>query len=269
MEKKKVTVMVAGQKFNIITEEKESYVIDLASRIDAHIASLTAANMTREKAAVLTALDFADDIEQNRRAMNEIKEQIKDYIRDLETLGRENAGMKEQLEKISAEMNGKDAVIDALKKETEELKNALNKAKVTDNNTVKTENADAKEEKSLDQETKTHAADESAKENAVPTGGERAENAGEDEFDDLPFDEPIQGIFKNAPAPQKPAETAAQTETLSRTAPAPNRTQNQPAPKKKKHEHNYVNPFKQQFMQNKEKGYTPQRQYSLFDAEDE
>ena len=53
----KVTVFVAGQRFNIITDKSEKYVRDIADEIDARINSLVVSQeMTRERAAVLTAL---------------------------------------------------------------------------------------------------------------------------------------------------------------------------------------------------------------------
>ena len=58
----KVSVLVAGQRFTLITEKSEKYVLDIASEIDARINSLCiSGEMTRESAAVLTALDYADD----------------------------------------------------------------------------------------------------------------------------------------------------------------------------------------------------------------
>ena len=87
MDKKRVSVLVAGQRFTILTDEDEKYVIEIAAKIDARISSLTISqNMTRERAAVLTALDFADDNEQDKRAIVEIKEQIKDYVQEIERL---------------------------------------------------------------------------------------------------------------------------------------------------------------------------------------
>ena len=52
MDKKRVSVLVAGQRFTILTDEDEKYVIDIAAKIDARISSLTISqDMTRERAA--------------------------------------------------------------------------------------------------------------------------------------------------------------------------------------------------------------------------
>jgi cell division protein ZapA (FtsZ GTPase activity inhibitor) len=55
--KTRVSVFVAGQRFNILTDKSEKYVLDIASKIDSRINSLVlSSDMTRERAAVLTAL---------------------------------------------------------------------------------------------------------------------------------------------------------------------------------------------------------------------
>ena len=104
MDKKRVSVLVAGQRFTILTDEDEKYVIEIAAKIDARISSLTISqNMTRERAAVLTALDFADDNEQDKRAIVEIKEQIKDYITQLARLSEENTALAQENDQLRRE----------------------------------------------------------------------------------------------------------------------------------------------------------------------
>ena len=113
MEKRQITVFVAGQRFNIITDEEEKYVIDIASKIDARIASIAISNnMSRERAAVLAALDLADDGEQGRRELNEIKEQVKDYLTRIEKLTAENNAVKAEMSRTKLDS---DALDDARK----------------------------------------------------------------------------------------------------------------------------------------------------------
>ena len=108
MEKNKITVFVAGHKLTLITEESEKYVTDIASKVETTINSLfSASNMSKEKCAVMAALDFCDDEFKSRAALNEIKEQIKDYIEDsanlraeIEALKAENAKLKGEKEEL-------------------------------------------------------------------------------------------------------------------------------------------------------------------------
>lgn len=248
MEKRKVSVLVAGQRFNIITGEEEKYVLDLASRIDARINSISIGQgMTREGAAVLTALDLADDGEHNKRELGEIKEQIKDYLTQIASLSDENEKLKAELSKAqlcAEELNGARATIAASDKEKESLKKQIYALKdqialmqSVGYPTVPAEEAPA-------QDPQTEAAPEPAGETEQPVEEAPAEQPASAEItaeDDLFFDalqeEPVK---------------------LSRKE------------KKNRHDHSHVNPYKQQFMQkqNDQKGYTQQRQYSLFDTDE-
>lgn len=220
MEKKKVTVFVAGQKLTLITTDSEKYVSDIAQKVDTTINSLmSSSNMSREKCAVMAALDFCDDETKARATLSDIKEQIKDYIDDSAKLRAENEALKEEVEK--------------LKSEKAEL--------LTSKKTLVASAVEIKHEK------KTETVEEIEVEI--------------DSSDDLSFD------FDE--------EVAEEKEEAVATAPAAPATVNQapvspvqtPKSEKKRHNHNHTNPYKERFMkqQNEQKGYTPVRQYSLFD----
>ncbi len=230
MDKKRVSVLVAGQRFTILTDEDEKYVIEIAAKIDARISSLTISqNMTRERAAVLTALDFADDNEQDKRAIVEIKEQIKDYITQLARLSEENTALAQENDQIRREF--------AALKETQNI----NAASLQDSQNAKA--ADEKEKDALKaqiralKEQLALASVEKTPEAPKEPTPEKAEVTAED---DLFFGEPAEPVVK----PQKE--------------------------KKNRHDHSHVNPYKQQFMQKQkeQKGYTQQRQYSLLDEDE-
>ena len=249
MEKRKVSVLVAGQRFNIITEEEEKYVLDLASRIDARINSISIGQgMTREGAAVLTALDLADEGEHNKRELGEIKEQIKDYLTQIASLSDENEKLKAELSKAqlcAEELNGARATIAASDKEKESLKKQIYalKDQIALMQSVGYPTVPSEEEAPA-QEPQTEAAPEPVVEEEQPVEEAPAVQpapaditAEDDLFFDAPQEEPVK---------------------LSRKE------------KKNRHDHSHVNPYKQQFMQkqNDQKGYTQQRQYSLFDTDE-
>ena len=255
MDKKRVSVFVAGQQFTILTDEDEKYVIDVAAKIDARIASLSfGQNMTRERAAVLTAMDFADDNEQDKRALAEIREQIKDYVTEISRLSEENAALSEELKQLKQkqeqkseekselntqikQLNDKVAQIGdentALKEENRQLKSKIDALKEAESDRT----ADDKEKEDLKEQLRALQEELEAAKTAPVAQEAPAEKDTFSAEDDLFFD-----------VPEKPAVKAQKD-------------------KKNKHEHQHVNPYKQQFMQKKndQKGYTQQRQYSLFD----
>lgn len=223
MEKKKITVFVAGQKLNLITTDSEKYVSDIASKVDTAINSLfSASNMSREKCAVMAALDFCDDEAKARAALAEIKEQIKDYIEDSANLREENATLKSEVEKLTNELNELKASKKTLIASSVEIK------KEKKQETVEEIEIDADDDLSFDFDEKD-------------TVIETEENKAEKEVQECAVED------------KKPVYA--------------------PAPKsdKKRHNHSHVNPYKERFIkqQAEQKGYTPVRQYSLFDKLDD
>ena len=225
MDKKRVTIFAAGQRFTILTGEEEKYVLEIAKKVDERISSLIfSQGINRERAAVLTALDFADDNEQDKRAIAEIKEQIKDYVTEIARLNEENTRLNadnQQLKKDKAALKDAEKSLLQSEKEKEALKMQIRAMKEQ----IKLMNAKAEEEK----EEVVPLPDEAPQERETITAE-----------DDLFFEEPEEPVVK--PVKEK----------------------------KNRHEHQHINPYKQQFMQKKndQKGYTQQRQYSLFDKDE-
>ena len=228
----KVSVFVAGQRFNIITEKSEKYVLDIASEIDARINSLViSGDMTRERAAVLTALDYADDSETDKENINAVKEQMKDYLLTIERLQDDNAKLvgdynllKAEYERLIAEhQSAEDAqkAFEDSKKENEALKEKLKKTQ--------------ERLESFQQQPESVISEEIPLPEEPPVKEEHTITA----EDDLFFDEPEETPVK----PQKE--------------------------KKKRHDHSHVNPYQKKAKEKQDKGYTQQRQYSFFDISDE
>jgi len=225
MNKKKVTVLVAGQKFSLVTTESEKYVIDTAAKIDAKINALViSSDMTREKAAVLTALDLSDDNSKLTSNLSDIKEQIKDYIVEINKLKKENKELKEKLAVLS------DQSVDMSKNSAQKLK---------DNSFVK-ENEETDDDLFFGESSAS----------SVETKTEVKSD-------------------KNSASVSAPDKTVEKNNIASlKNQPQSNQQMQQKA-SKKRHEHNHTNPYKEQFMNKKEdKGYQPQRQYSLFDDQE-
>ncbi len=227
MEKTRVTVLVAGQKFTILSDESEKYVIDLAAKIDARITAMTLKNMSREKAAVLTALDFADDMEKDKKEREALKEQMKDYIEELSQLRSEKASFEKKEEALRKEIKKANDEKEAMEEVVRSLQRSLESFRIDSSKMVKSVDESKREER---------------EEIPLPEEPPKPEITSDGDLSfDLPEDE------------EKPVHTYQQSSSPKQ---------------KKKHDHSHVNPYKENFMKKQEeKGYTPQRQYSLFDDE--
>ena len=229
----KVSVVVAGQRFTILTDKSEKYVRDIASEIDARINSLVlTSNMTRERAAVLTAMDYADDSVLDRENIAAVKEQIKDYVQEIERLQDNNAKLvsdynllKAEYERLIEERQTAQDFEEKAKKALDDsqeqiasLKEQLKKA----NEQIES----LKNQQSADEE--VPLPEEAPAEQEKPITAE----------DDLFFDPEEEEVIK----PEKK--------------------------KKNRHEHHHVNPYQQKAKDKEQKGYTQQRQYSFFELDE-
>ncbi len=229
----KVSVVVAGQRFTILTDKSEKYVRDIASEIDARINSLVlTSNMTRERAAVLTAMDYADDSVLDRENIAAVKEQIKDYVQEIERLQDNNA-------KLVSDYN-------LLKAEYERL--------IEDRQTA--QDFEEKAKKALDD---SQAQIASLKEQ-LKKANEQIESLKNQQSDDEEVPLP-----EEAPAEQEKPITAEDDlffDVEEEEVIKPEKK------KKNRHEHHHVNPYQQKAKDKEQKGYTQQRQYSFFDVDE-
>ena len=228
----KVSVVVAGQRFTILTDKSEKYVRDIASEIDARINSLVlTSNMTRERAAVLTAMDYADDSVLDRENIAAVKEQIKDYVQEIERLQDNNA-------KLVSDYNLLKAEYERLIGERQNAQNFEENAKKTlDDNqaqiaSLKDQLKKANEQ--IESLKNQQAEDEIPLPEEAPAEKEKPITAEDDLFFDMEEEEVVK--------PEKK--------------------------KKNRHEHNHVNPYQQKAKDKEQKGYTQQRQYSFFELDE-
>ena len=231
--KTKVSVLVAGQRFNIITDKSEKYVIDIASEIDARINSLCiSGEMTRERAAVLTALDYADDSQLDKENIAAVKEQIKDYLAEIDRLKDVNSKLTDDYNLLKAEYERlieDNLTVADMEKAAEAYKSRISELEAQ----VKSLKNDIEDLKNQPGDIQT----DGISDREAPPEKEPVITADDDLFFDTDEEEPVK------PVPQK---------------------------KKNRHEHNHVNPYKQNAEKKKEqKGYTQQRQYSFFDINEE
>lgn len=228
----KVSVVVAGQRFTILTDKSEKYVRDIASEIDARVNSLVvSSNMSRERAAVLTAMDYADDSVLDRENIAAVKEQIKDYVQEIERLQDNNAKLvsdynllKAEYERLIEDRQSAQSDEEKAKKELDDSKAQI--ASLKDQLKQANEQIEALKNQQAD--------DVIPLPEEAPAEQERSITAEDDLFFDIEEEEPVK--------PEKK--------------------------KKNRHEHNHVNPYQQKAKDKEQKGYTQQRQYSFFDVDE-
>lgn len=121
----KVKLSIGGTEYTVIAEDDVRYVQSLGKELDRALAAIMKANdrLSVTQAAILLALDYADECKKATETADRLREQIKDYLDDAsnakskadlarhesETLRKEIETLKTQNVKMKAEL-------DALKK---------------------------------------------------------------------------------------------------------------------------------------------------------
>ncbi|MGN0558671.1 MAG: cell division protein ZapA [Acutalibacteraceae bacterium] len=109
---KKVTVSIAGQRFPLITDEREDYILQLANMVDSKMKGISLSNpkLSRDGCATLSALDFCDMLEKERyehtrcKADNKkLRLELKNAEQSKETLKIELDEAKKKLELLTKE----------------------------------------------------------------------------------------------------------------------------------------------------------------------
>lgn len=109
----KVRISVAGAEYSIISEEEPKYVKDLGRELDRAIVKIMKANnrISTTQAAVLAALEFADECKKATGTADRLREQIKDYLDDAsnakskaDIARHESEGLKKELENAKTEI---------------------------------------------------------------------------------------------------------------------------------------------------------------------
>jgi cell division protein ZapA len=141
--KTKVEVKINGKDYTVIGVESEEYIQKVALYIDKKMNEITNLNnrLSTSMAAVLTAINVADDYFKTLEALDNLRNQIQQYIQELdeatselEKYKKENEELKETIQQLQ---------IDLVRKETElrDFINTFDNPPRERDNTVKIDNA--------------------------------------------------------------------------------------------------------------------------------
>ena len=100
----KVRLNICGSSYVVNTSESEDYMKNLADRLNLDMNELMASS---NSAAVMTALNYRDELEKASGSADNMRRQIKDYLEDAasakmaaEEARRENASLKRRVDEL-------------------------------------------------------------------------------------------------------------------------------------------------------------------------
>ena len=125
MEKNKVKINICNTDYTIISEDSPEYVLSIAEEVDKEMNNILK-NNTRfsvTMVAVLSALQYCDDLHKSIRDCDNIRNQLRDYLEDnaslkieVNKMKEENVNLKKEIQSLrkrlsnepSSSYNGKD-----------------------------------------------------------------------------------------------------------------------------------------------------------------
>ena len=105
----KVRLNICGSSYVISTSESEDYMQNLADRLNLDMNELMSSSnsVSITTAAVMTALNYRDELEKASGSADNMRRQIKDYLEDAasakmaaEEVRRENAALKRRIDEL-------------------------------------------------------------------------------------------------------------------------------------------------------------------------
>ncbi len=117
----KVRLNICGSSYVVATTESESYMQNLADRLNLDMNELMASSnsVSITTAAVMTALNYRDELEKASGSADNMRRQIKDYLEDAasakmaaEELRRQNAAMKRRIDDLERRLRSRQDIPD-------------------------------------------------------------------------------------------------------------------------------------------------------------
>ena len=115
MEKNRVVLNICGNECALVTEDSESYVHALGTEVEKAIVSLMEKNnrVSLTMAAMITALNYCDEMHKAAASADNLRSQIKDYLEDssrsrleADEARREIERMKREIQTLRARLSG-------------------------------------------------------------------------------------------------------------------------------------------------------------------
>lgn len=106
MSLQRVRLNICGIEFTIQTEKTEQEALEAAKAVEASIQNLRAhdSRVSPTFGAILTALDFYDQMRDSRTAAEQIAEEIKQYRSETEEMRAETERMRQELRLVRAQL---------------------------------------------------------------------------------------------------------------------------------------------------------------------
>ncbi len=104
----RVTVSICGEEYTLVAEEAPSYIHKVGGYVDTKLGELLdAAKVGRTDAAVLTAVNIADELFKEREASEALRAQLKQYADEAAQAKSEVSELRREKFKLEQQLQSK------------------------------------------------------------------------------------------------------------------------------------------------------------------
>jgi len=106
MEKTRVKLTICGNDYYINTDDDPKYVQELGAELDQALTRITKDNhrLSMTQAAILCALDYADEAHKANESADNLRNQIRDYMEDSQKYKMEAEVNKREVDRLNKEL---------------------------------------------------------------------------------------------------------------------------------------------------------------------
>ncbi|MGO5021757.1 cell division protein ZapA [Lawsonibacter sp. LCP25S3_G6] len=97
----KVVVTIAGREYTMVAVEDETYVRKCADLVDQQLKQISSGSLSQADAAVLAAMNIADQFLKEQQASDDLRRQVKENLEDANRLKLELSEAKREIFKLS------------------------------------------------------------------------------------------------------------------------------------------------------------------------
>lgn len=104
----KITVTISGTEYTLMSDDAPAYMRRVADMVDGKMADFTGSGrVSRMDAAVLAAVNFADELLKQQSAAENLRAQLKGYLDDANRAKNELSDAKRQIIKLQQRLQQK------------------------------------------------------------------------------------------------------------------------------------------------------------------
>lgn len=102
----KIRLMIAGEEYNLSTDDNLDYVAELGRELDKKISDLLRDNarISITQAAIVTALEYADAAKKSDAVSDNLRAQIQEYLEDAARARTDVEITRRELERVTKEL---------------------------------------------------------------------------------------------------------------------------------------------------------------------